>query len=315
MSVWGRRAGLAALLAAGCAGHRDPDVQSPVKALCQVETRVNGNVPVAERSFPVQYWFVLLLNGYRSSGEPTTPIKDCRGLPIEVRYDGCAPEAAGQADLARRLGPSDLLISNLGDARRLVWVMTTRLPDGQAQGPVALAEVTSTGIAVRAMGVLRAYPDRARLRLLQVGAGSVLVAEGERCPGKGDPTGCDKGMRVMPLVADRFENRPLTRADGQCLDSSFIAVHTGGRSAKGGSYEFESAVSFLPDAISIEEQLSVHPTPTKRERETGDAFVTKIQAARRLTLRGNNLVASDGDLLGHWLATNGSGAESGAGSR
>jgi hypothetical protein len=299
---------LVLLVLAGCAGHA-PAAKPPEKALCKADTRLNAGVPPSERTFPVQYWFALMLNGYRSSGEPTTPIRDCRGLPVEIHYDGCSPEPAGQADVARPLAATDVLIANLGDARRLVWIMTTRLPDGQAQGPVALAEITSTGIAVRAMGVLRAYPDRARLRLLQLGGGSVLVAEGEHCPGRLDPSLCDRGLRIMPLIGDRFESRPLTRADGQCMASSLIVVRTGGRRDKGASYEFESAVSFSPDAVSVEEQLSVHTTPTKREKETGDAFVTKIQAARRLVLQGDHLVASDVDLLGRWLTTNASESE------
>jgi hypothetical protein len=277
-------------------------VQEPAKAVCEVSTHANSAVPVSQRNFPVQYWFALMMNGYRSSGELATPIKDCRGLPVEVRYDGCSPEPVGQADGSKPLTASDLVINTLGDARRLVWITTTRLPDGQAQGPVALAEVTSTGVAVRAMGVLRAYPDRARLRLLQLGGGTVLVAEGEHCPGRLDPASCDRGIRVMPLVGDRFENRPFSRADGKCLASSLIVEHTGGRSTKGASYEFESAVSFLPDAISVQEQLSVHTAQNKRERETGEVFVTKIQAARRLVLRGDTLIASDVDLLDRWLA-------------
>jgi hypothetical protein len=292
-----------ALVACGCAGN-EPPARPPARAVCEVATQMNARVPASERTLPVQYWFALLLGGYRSSGEPATPIRDCRGVPVEVRYDGCAPEPVGQADVARPLTTADVLISNLGDARRLAWITTTNLPDGQAQGPVGLVEITSTGMAVRAIGVLRAYPEHAKLRLVQLGAGNVLVAEGEHCPGKLDPSICDRGIRVMPLVGDRFENRPLIRADGQCLSSSQLVVHTGGRRAKGDAYEFESAVRFLPDGISVEEQLSVHPPPTKRERETGDAFVQKIQASRRLELRGNALVATDGDLLGRWLAAN-----------
>jgi hypothetical protein len=304
-----RAACLGALVLAGCASRAKEPTTAPVnKPICAVDTSINGDAPLATRTFPVQYWFVLMLGGYRSTGDLTLPVKDCRGLPVELRYDGCSPEAVGQAEVAARLTASDLFISNLGDARRLVWVTVSHLPDGQAQGPVALAEVTKNGIAVRAMGTLRAYPERVKLRLTQMGTHNLLVAEGEHCPGKLDPASCDRGIRVMPLVGTRFENQPLSRADGGCLGASLIASHAAGRRPSGETYDFESAVDFQPDGISIQEQLTIRPATTKREREVSAAFVTKVQAARRVVLRGDALVSTDEDLLSKWLARGSAGA-------
>jgi len=88
-----------------------------------------------------------------------------------------------------------------------VWVETNHLPDGRAEGPVAIVEVDDRGLSVRALGVLRAFRDNVTLRLASLGAGTVLVAESERCETlrtRGEdgraPRACDRAIRVVPLL-------------------------------------------------------------------------------------------------------------------
>jgi len=120
----------------------------------------------------------------------------------------------------------ELVVSNLGDARRLVWAITDRLPDGQGQGPVALAEVGVHGVGLRALGTLRTFPDNASLRLEKLGTNTVLVAEGEKCAGTG--ADCERAIRLLPLVGDRFVSKPIIDDQQACLGSAFFPVRTKG---------------------------------------------------------------------------------------
>ena len=135
-----------------------------------------------DRAFPAPYWFTLVLQKYALSGEIERPARQCNGLPATLDTDGCpnGPEPAARI-APRPLAPRDLVVVGLGDARRLVWVMTDHLSDGQAEWPVAIAEVQAQGVVVRAIGVLRAYPENVSLRLARVGGGTVLVADSELC--------------------------------------------------------------------------------------------------------------------------------------
>ena len=293
---------------AGCAGQ--PPTPTPAPALCRVDTTFGADKPARERLYPPQYWFVLLVSGYRASGEIARPARDCRGLPTTLSHDDCtgepSPEAAAQA-----LTAADLHITVLGDVRRLVWIETNHLPDGRSEGPVAIVDFDAHGLAVRALGILRAYHDNVTLRLAPLSGGMVLVAESERCETlrtHGDdgrtPRACDRALRIVPLVGDHFVDAPVTDETGRCESSSLLPVRTSGTAPDGARYQLEAGVTFAADAVTLREQLALAGASERRDA-AAPSFVTRVEAERRITLRAGRLVASEPGLLPRWLARHG----------
>lgn len=171
-------------------------------------------------AIPPQTWFGVLLKNYnRRTGVVQSPVKDCSGRSIEVeqppeRAKCFASSAAPLPD--RPLTDADLLETPIEDGRTLMWVKAKHFDDGEALGPVAITEVTKRGVAVRAIGALRAQENRARMRLESMGAGKVLVIESDVCP-KDDPKKCARVMRLVPLQGDLFTEQALVLEDGTCL--------------------------------------------------------------------------------------------------
>lgn len=301
-------AAIASTAFAGCAGLTP--TPTPTPALCRIDTTVGEDKPAGERLFPAQYWFVLLVSGYQASGDIARPARDCRGLPTTLAHDACAAEPPPRA-AAQPLTAADLHIAPLDDVRRLVWVETNHLPDGRSEGPVAIVDLDAHGLAARALGTLRAYHDNVTLRLAPLGGGTVLVAESERCEKmrmRGDdarkPRACDRALRLVPLVGDRFVDEPVTDEAGRCQDSALVPVRTSGVAPDGTRYQLETGVTFAADALTLREQLAL-TTAQDRDGTADRSFVTRVEADRRITLRAGSLVASEPSLLSRWLARHG----------
>jgi hypothetical protein len=306
--VTAARAAGAMLVAALCAGgcpHPPPAKPGPPLP-CTIATTTGGDQPMKDRTFPAPYWFTLLLQKYTLSGEVERPARQCNGLPATLDTDGCPNEPGAARIAARPLAPRDLVVVALGDARRLVWVMADHLADGQAEGPVAIAEVEAQGVVVRAIGVLRAYPENVSLRLARVGGGTVLVADGEVCA---KPGSCERATRIVPQVGDRFVPKPLVDEKGACLGGAFFPLRAAGATgggSRGSKYDLRVSLTFSPEAIAIREQLAI----TGAEAAVADptmasSFITRVQAERQLTLRDGDLIATAPSVLTRWLAKQG----------
>jgi hypothetical protein len=151
----------------------------------------------------------------------------------KLEWDGCPTDPQPESLPGRSLTPQDVVVANVDDQRRLIWAMTDRLSDGEAEGTIAIAEVGAHGINVVALGVLRAYPQNVSLRLERLGSSSVLVADGEHCSPGQAAEDCARAVRLVPLVGDRFESRPVVDASGTCLGRSFVPVRGSGTAADG----------------------------------------------------------------------------------
>jgi hypothetical protein len=255
--------------------------------VCAVSTKVGSDLPAKDRQFPPGYWFGLLLSGYRDGGVVPRPAVDCSGRPAAVDREGCGGEATYAVTPAAKVTAKDLLVSTVTETTRLAWAMIDRVADGEVQGPVGLVEITDQGLKVRALGVLRAYPEGASLRLVRVGAGSLLVAEGERCDDRASPEHCPRAIRFLSLAGERFV--PLTVNDdkGACLGKGFVTLATAGTdSASGDGYRLETQVSFAPDEVTLHEQLTISA------KGGAGGFVRVVRADRHLGLGPAGLVAS-----------------------
>ena len=279
--------------------------QPKARPLCSVETAFAANTPLRERQFVPQNWFVLMLHAYRSTGEIPRPLNDCTGTTVMMVPDGCS-DRQNLRFTPTQLGPDDLVVTALSETERLVWVITERLSDGQAQGPVAVAEIEPRGISVRAMGTLRVYPGNVTLRLERLSGATVLVADGQRCDDSGRSENCDRGIRIVPLVGDRFISTPLIDGHNSCVGSSLIPVRTKSRVVtRGGTkYELEAAVTLTPNAVLVREQLALTRLPPGHAAKDAlsESFVTRQQLERQIVLRNGHLITDGPSLLSRWFA-------------
>jgi hypothetical protein len=292
-------------VAGGCAARQGPPAPAP--ALCRIETSVGLDRAPQDRVFPPQYWFVLTLSGYQSSGKLARPARDCRGLPLRLAHDACgAPVEPREIDAP--LTAADLHATRLDARRRLVWIEARHFADGQSEGPVALVDVEDGALSARALGVLRAYHDNVALRLVVVDGGTLLVAESERCEAlrtRGEDGNrartCDRAVRLVPLLGDRFVDAAISDERGVCVGSAALPVRASGAAADGARYQMDAQVTFAPNEITVREELSIENRD--RTAPSDASFVTRMQAERHLVLRGGAIVASQPGLLDRWLAT------------
>lgn len=316
VSGWTATALMVAALSGGACSHpKPPPPATPapkpapavsVPPLCAVETSAGFDKPPRERVYPAQNWFVLMLHAYRSVGEIARPLNDCSGRPVKMGIDGCGREPVPDL-VPTELGPNDLVVSPLGDDRRLVWVITEHLSDGQGQGPVAIATVEPHGLAVRALGVLRAYREHVSLRLETVSGQQVLVADGERCASPNAAETCERAVRVVPLVGQWFLSAPLVDSQGTCLGSTLFPVRTHGETGKGhgATFELEAATNFGQGTMLVREQLAISRAPhghgAKDKDTAGESYIARTQLERTITVKNGRLVADGPSLLTRWL--------------
>jgi hypothetical protein len=299
-------------LAAGCGETQQKKPAPPVATaqfvpLCAYATRTEGS-SAASRTLAIATWFTFLLPGYKlNTGEVTRPVMNCTGQPVRWTYmNQECPNL--EADLAylppTTVKPQDLVLSSTSELERLVWATADRLSDGEAEGPVVLAEFTPYSVAVRALGTLRALPGRARLRLVEVQGRSLLIADGEYCPpapASGGPVKCGRGTRVMLLAGQRFEPQPLRREDGTCMGPAFFpTARTKVITAKDGTKEqvtMSGKLEFAPDRLLVHEEVEVHAI----EGDGAGRLLRQAQADRTVHVRGGRLYVSDASLWGRML--------------
>ena len=302
---------LAVAATAACSSPKPPPAKPapkpapPPPPLCAVETSASYDKPPHDRVYPPQNWFVLMLHAYRSTGEMARPLIDCSGRPVKMAVDGCGGDPVPEL-IPTELTPDDLVVSPLGDDRRLVWVITEHLSDGEGQGPVAIASVEPHGLAVRALGVLRAYREHVSLRLETVSGQQVLVADGERCASPGAAETCERAVRVVPLVGTFFLTAPLVDAQGTCLGSTLFPVRTRGESGRShASYELEAATNFSQGAMQVREQLAISRAPhgrgAKDKDASSEAYIARTQLERTFSVKNGRLVTDGPSLLTRWL--------------
>jgi hypothetical protein len=243
-SAWGRVVGITALVGlVGVAMNASCRSQTPppnpvtlIPVVCSMPAPRVREGAVANLRY--DGWSRLLLKDYQS-GFAAGNARDCMNQPVtwqdfpgrcEEYCDDPANEARAEEDRCkapqssavpqRAISEDDVVVSRLTGALRLVWVITDRFTNGEAVGPVALVEFMPDRVAVRAIGTLRNYPKRVRLRLEEVNSRRVLVSEGEVCPDEEDATTCRRAARLMLLRGNRFYPDVLRSVSGRCIGSA-----------------------------------------------------------------------------------------------
>jgi len=281
---------LAALALACAAGPRQEEHPWAENALCAMERP--WDAPVG-----TDVLLSLVVRGWDPRTRmATSPAIDCEGRQVAWTGLGlaCADNNLSQTVLPpRALGEEDVVVSQLGPDRQLVWIITNRYASGDAYGPVALVERTRRALLVRAQGVLRAFPAKSRMRLEKVGADQLLVAEGERC-GAADAT-CDRTVRLLLLKGERFQPVSFSDEKGACVLPGlvFLLREESDRLDSGWRrrYELSSTLTFGPRSIAVQEQVVIrdidpkNPTAPGRlfRRAEGDYSATLLPDGRFLT--------------------------------
>jgi len=282
----------AGMMVAGCARVPEPEL---VAGQCVMERQGTAERP------DVAGWIALLLRGVDPvTRRVTTPALDCTGA--QVRWEGpalaCDDSALARTALPERpLVPEDVITSPARERETLVWIVTSRFASGEAVGPVALVDARGGVYRAVALGVLRAFPRKARLRLEQLGTQWVLVAEGELCAGA-DGSSCLQAARLMPLRQGRFESQPLQGADGACVSPAwFETARQETRRAEGRweRLELRASLVFGPAGLEIEESVAVTEV-ADRNAAQGSRLLRRAQATRTVHWDGGRLRASDGPL-------------------
>lgn len=279
-----------------------PAVEPRVEPVCTYPTRVVGAAGET-RDLTLMTWFAFLLPGFRmATAEVARPVVTCTGEASRFGYAGpdCPALELNHSYLPPppNLSPQDLVSANASQYTRLVWAITDRLSDGEAEGPIALAEYRTNSIDIRAVGTLRALPERAHLRLVLVQGHTLLVAEGELCESM---TGgrCYRGTRLMVLNGTRFEPQPLRQEDGRCLEPAFFPTeHTEVVTGKDGTRRAMTASSrldFGPDGVFVHEEIAVRSTEPANPGAPG-RLLREARSDRRLMVRAGKLYVSDGAL-------------------
>jgi hypothetical protein len=289
---------VALAVASGCSPAVKRQIGEP--PLCRINTGYDLDKPLVQRALPSPIWFSLIVRGYQANGEIPRPTQDCEGQVVAWTADACS-EPDTRTLLPGSLSERDIVVSHLGEGRRLVWVITDRFVSGEALGPVALATFDTRGVSVDTLGVLRAYPSRAQLRLERLGDYQILVAEGESCADERDVRSCVQAVRLVPVGRRRFVPLDLTDVQGRCVGRTFFPLQADGNvgdSSHRRSYRLQRNVSFAPDAVVVQEQMSViSGSWGSSSVDAAASAVSRMTVDRRIRVIGGRLVIDEPSLL------------------
>ncbi len=282
--------GLALVLVGGC----KKTVDGPMP-LCASEVEGGEAEETQSNNVPPEIWFSIVLRGFNAkTGEAKRPVLDCTGKPMEIQDEEIAvcvqPEEPVAALPPRPLdGEQDLEVIGIDDGKALVWVRTEHFENGDALGPVAMAEFRKNGIAVRALGPLRANPNRVRMRMEAMGETQVLIVESMVCP-PDEPAKCARVMRILPLEGNRFVERPLVDDESEeCLGAAtFPLAHFEEMDREDGivrRFELTRTFDFEEGVVSVSEQVTIKDIDTEQP-DAPPAVFRKAQIERTLVLEG-----------------------------
>ncbi len=272
-------------------------VDGPIP-LCASEVEGGEAEEAQSQNVPPQVWFGLILKNYNAkTGEPKRPAADCTSKPLEIQDEAVAAcvlsESPSPALPSRPLdGEQDLEVIGIDDGKALVWVRTEYFEDGDALGPIAIAEFRKNGIAIRALGPLRANPNRVRMRLEPMGETRVLVVESMVCE-PDDPNKCARVTRILPQEGMRFMERPLLDDEtGECLGPATFALARSEEITRDDGiirrFELARTINFEEGVVTVNEQVTIKDIDPEQP-DAPPAVFRKAQISRPLTLDGEGL--------------------------
>jgi hypothetical protein len=254
----------------------------------------------ADQAASPELWMTFLLRGLDPRSRlTTTPAIDCVGNQVTWDAPGlaCTDNTLARTLLpGRPLADEDVAVSPVREGVALVWVMTNRFASGEAMGPVALIDIRPRETVVRAIGTLRAFAVRPKLRMERLGAVELLVAEGERCgPVEGGAQSCERAVRLMSLRGDRFVPEVIVSDQGSCDSPAWVfLVREESERLESGwrrSHELATSMVFQPESIALQELLVVRDSDPKHPTTPGRVF-RRAEDQLTITWKGGRLVTT-----------------------
>lgn len=257
--------------------------------ICMAEVAGGTAVESEVQELPADIWFSIMLQNFdRDRRLPGDDPKDCTGTstinptPPPLAEDEQPAEDAkpdivagcnigGDPDATRLptrpLTDEDLIINKGPEGMSLVWVQAVHYDNGEASGPVAMIEWTQAGIAVRALGSLRAQTNKARMRIEMAGDQQILVVEGDQCNAEISKL-CKRIMKLLPNLNGRFATVPLKLQKDEvigdvdpCLgEASFALFEQFTSNLPDGwirKFEISRSVTFDKGAPLVSEQVTI----------------------------------------------------------
>lgn len=295
--------GVAAFVACSSNTPRPAPPPLPTPSLCSVAAPTNtraGAVPTMR----ADAWARLILRSH-SPGIVPGNVSDCTNTPVRwvdpaIR---CREPAEQSAPIPQHpIGEDDVVVSRVSNAPnfRLVWIMTDRFENGEAVGPVALAEFASPNVVVRAIGTMRTFPRRARLRFEILGNRRVLVGEGEICTDDNNPLTCRRQARLMLLRNNRFAPEPLRSQSGRCLgparfefakEATTTVPETGWRR----HFALQTSLQYRTEGIQVHELVTVEDNDPRRP-DVPPTIFRRAGQDRAVYVINDTFIASDPSL-------------------
>ncbi|MCA9689814.1 MAG: hypothetical protein KC636_09405 [Myxococcales bacterium] len=256
------------------------------RPVCEAEVASPESDEALARTLTPRAWFSAMMWSYKAAtrlpGEPTT---DClrRALRWEESPKGCAaPERFSVDDELLPQAPlthEDLVVVPGPDDQLLVWAIARRYRGGDGLGPAAVVRWTKRGVALMAVGTLRAGARNPNLWIERLDAKhEVLVVESDRCDPSA-PDVCTPTVQLLPIFQGLITMATLVDAEGRCLgparfDRRRTLEVKQGRALRG--FTLNSDVTIELGQITVAEQVIVRdhdpadPDALAREFRTVD---------------------------------------------
>jgi hypothetical protein len=286
----------AASAASGCRPKEKPEV-----AICLEEVAGKEAAEFKSGDVPAEVWFAILMRNYnRKTSQVAKPVRDCSGREVgpvgDEAMEACLRGGSQATALPEQpLTQDDLFIVPTEEGQLLVWIQLEKFDNGEAMGPIALADWTKRGVAVRAIGTLRAQANRASMRLEPMGENRVLVIESQLCD-PDNPKKCNRVMRFLPMAGDRFIERPLVAEDGTCLGVPEIELYRDSKVELGNrirTFEMGRAIDFTDGNVVISEQVTIKDTDPSQPDAPPVVF-RQAHVQRPLVLGERGIVTQEG---------------------
>lgn len=216
--------GLLAVHGSSSCSHAPPPKPDATPPLCALSLPPDARGAAPLRT---QHWIALVVQSDVGS-EGYVAARTCDGQLIAPPSapENCVVQPAFLGDLRPApLTEDSVMVRELDEQHKVVWVATHRYPNGDAFGPVAVVRKELDTLVVESLGLMRLRSTRVELHVWSVNGGKVLVAQAERCHDAAVQSSCARASNLLVERGQQLLNVPITSRSGQCIDQAWVESH------------------------------------------------------------------------------------------
>lgn len=256
---------------------------------------------LASQSLPPEQWLSTISPSVdRSTMTRRGPLKDACGRVLEIPAEpwpacpGMAPPTVPKG--GDRIEISDLIVSQVGEGRLLIWAATEELATGEAMGPAALVFWKGGGLEVHAAGLLRGLRNEARIRLHKTSGKPVVILESQKCT---TDDRCTAITKFFPIIKRRFQDLPIKGPEGECEGEASFVLSRKTEEPRSGKltrrFELQRTVELAEDGIYLVDLVTGDEYNPRDPVGTVKPF-RRITARRKLELANDHFMVRERDL-------------------